>query len=188
MRIDLRIDRIVVEGVTLTPAERARLRDALQTQLAERLTRGGGLDALRAQHGAATLRGLPQAGDTRDRGGSSRADARDDAAGHASGGAAGRGGVLRMPAEATPAQWGRGIADAVHGALTSGGAGVRTDRRAGQDGRLPTVHAQTADAHRAAPRGTGGAAQRPVAADGRRTQAALVARDATPATERGGAR
>lgn len=187
MRIDLRIDRIVVEGVTLTPAERARLRDALQTQLAERLTRGGGLDALRAQHGAATLRGLLQGGDTDGRGGSSRADARDAAGEQASGGAAGRGGTLRMPADATPAQWGRGIADAVHGALTSGGAGVRTGSRADQDGRPSTAHAHTADAHRTAPRGTG-ASQQPVAADGRRAQAAPVARDAAPAAERGGVR
>jgi hypothetical protein len=57
MTIDIHIERLVLDGVSLTPADRARLRASVQAQLAERLSAQGiDLDTLQACDRAASLR------------------------------------------------------------------------------------------------------------------------------------
>jgi hypothetical protein len=58
MTIDIHIERLVLDGVSLTPVDRARLRENVQAQLAERLSvQGVALDALRACDRSLSLRG-----------------------------------------------------------------------------------------------------------------------------------
>jgi hypothetical protein len=97
--ITLHIDRLVLEGASFTRMDRARLGAAVQEQLAALLRDGTNIDALSAHHGEAAIR----AGDA-----TSKAD------GHGRR----KRGATRVPAEATAAQWGDHIAQAVHAAVT----------------------------------------------------------------------
>ena len=98
MKIDLRIDRLIVDGLPVTAAQGPRLRAAVERELARRLATGGLSDAL-AGGGALARIGAPD---------------------------------LHLERDVQPAQLGRRIAEAVHGAI--GGPGKQTPAPAPHSG------------------------------------------------------